>query len=145
MSLLQSLGLDSSVFIQFFIACFSFLALAYMVFTPFQKAYLSRLNNTVGSQSEAEEILRKIKIVQETYQNRMKELNDKIIEIYNVQKKIASADSQTKIEAVKIELQKLQLATEESVKQIRSEYEQKKGGVVSDLSKNIFEQLITKG
>lgn len=145
MSLLQSLGLDSTIFIQFLIACFSFLALAYMVFIPFQKAYLSRLNNTIGSQSEAEETLRKIKIVQESYQSRMKELNDKISEIFSKEKKIANLDYQAKLETVKLEISKLQLQTEESIQAIRTEYEQKKGGVVSDLSKNIFEQLVTKG
>lgn len=145
MSLLQSLGLDSTVFIQFLIACFSFLALAYTVFVPFQKAYLSRLNNTVGSQNEAEEILRKIKIVQDSYQSRMKELNEKISQIYKSEKKKANEDYQTKLNVAKLNIAKLQEETEESLKTIRAEYGQKKGGVVSELSKNIFEQLITKG
>ena len=144
MSLLQALGIDITVLIQFAIASYAFLSLAIVVFRPFQAAYLSRLKNTIGSQSETAEIFEKIKIIQENYEIRTRELNSQLAQIFANQKKQTSEKQAQKIQFIQNQLKELQAQNEKQMLQFRQSFQGEKVGIVNELSEAILKTLISK-
>lgn len=144
MSLLQALGIDITVLFQLGIAAISFLILALTVFKPFQSAYLARLKNTLGSAADTEEVAQKIQIVQQTYEQRVKELHAKIAEIFALQKKAAAEAHAQKIKEAQQKVELLRQESEATLQKYKAEYSSKKETLSSDLSSSIYERLVTK-
>jgi F0F1-type ATP synthase membrane subunit b/b' len=84
-SLLHSLGVDSTIWLQ--LGCFfiSYLALTQLVFKPYLRAFNERENRTVGSEGEALKIIEETKSLQADYEKKARALNAEIKSIYEHQ------------------------------------------------------------
>lgn len=86
--ILNSLGIDSSIFIQMGISLVSIFLLG-IVFKSFAGAHLRREKNTVGSETEAVEILAEAQELNKKFELHANEINAKIQAIYQGVKKKA--------------------------------------------------------
>lgn len=145
MSLLQSLGIDNTVILQFIIAAFSLAVLSAFVFSPFQKAYSERIKNTDGNVADSEEVLEKIQILKLNYESRLKELNKEINNIFEDQKKIALSEQIKTLEEIRKQIERNKSNFEDQLIKVRAKYEADKENMVSALSLQIFDRLISKG
>lgn len=80
--MLQQLGINHTVFIQFAIYIFTFIALVFLVYSPFTKAYFERRNRTKGTEEVSFEYQRKATELHSEYQTKAREVNSKIQDIY---------------------------------------------------------------
>ncbi len=92
MSLLQQLGINETVFIQFFlyIGIFSFLAL--YVFTPYAKAAAEREFRTKGTEELVVEYQRKSTELHSQYEAKVREIHHHVQEIYRQLKQEATVE-----------------------------------------------------
>lgn len=117
MSLLQQLGINGTVFIQFlmYIGIFSFLAL--YVFTPYAKAAEDREGKTQGTEELAAEYHRKSTSLHSEYETKVREVHHHIQEIYRQLKQEATTEyekivGQARVEATQtLESSRLTLQT----------------------------------
>jgi len=142
MSLLQSLGIDITVIIQFCIAATVFLILATAVFSAYQKSYLDRLQNTIGNQSNAGVTEQKIEIVKQNYEQRVKELNQEIAKIFEAEKLKAKEYLTTKQNKIRKEIEDLRLFSDQQTRLQIKAIEEKKSELVNELSNSIYKQLV---
>jgi F0F1-type ATP synthase membrane subunit b/b' len=84
-SLLHSLGVDSTLWLQ--LGCFfvSYVALTELVFKPYLRASNERENRTVGSEGAALKVLEESKALQQDYEKKARVLNAEIKSIYERQ------------------------------------------------------------
>ena len=92
MSMLNQLGINETVFIQFalYIAIFTFLAT--YVFGPYSKAAEERESKTKGGEELAGEYHRKTVELHSEYENKAREVHGKIQEIYRQLKQEATVE-----------------------------------------------------
>ncbi len=81
-NLLVSLGVDSSVFYQFSIFLVSYIAMYFLVFKPYYKAYGQRVENTVGSQESNERVLEEAQEIQVEFESKTRDINSEYKKIY---------------------------------------------------------------
>jgi F0F1-type ATP synthase membrane subunit b/b' len=144
MSLLQSLGIDITVIVQLAIAATTFLILATAVFSAFQKSYLERLNNTIGSQASAEETLEKIEIVKQSYEERVKALNQEIKKIFDQERLKAKDYLAQKQNQVKKDIEEMRLSNQQHVQIQIKAVQEKRSEIVNELSNYIYDQLVSQ-
>lgn len=144
MSLLQSLGIDITVIIQLGIAAVSFLILATAVFNAFQRSYIQRLSNTLGSHSNAEETYSKIEIVKQNYEDRVKALNKEIGQLFNQAKQEARQAQTEQLELVKREIETLKKVSAQEIETQEALYRSKKSELAKEVSESIYNQLVAQ-
>ena len=81
-SILQSLGINNTLFYQFGIFFVAFISMKYIVFKPYLDAYNERLKRTVGGQEETEQLLNEVNERETVYSQKAKKLNGEIKEIF---------------------------------------------------------------
>ena len=86
LGILQSLGVNSSIWTQMGIFFFVFLFLKFFVFEAYLKAYLERQNQTTGSQDEAEKVHAKARELETIYQRKARNLNAEIKAAFDQEK-----------------------------------------------------------
>lgn len=96
MEILQQLGANETAFIQFILFVVTITFLTTVVFNPFFKAYDQRLKQTKGADQVASETQDEAKKIEQIYQSRAREINDKLSAVFNSSKSEAS-ESVTKI------------------------------------------------
>ena len=144
MSLLQALGIDITVIAQFGIAATAFLILATAIFNAFQKSYLQRLSNTVGSQSHAEETYQKIEIVKQNYEQRAKALNQEIANIFDSEKAKSKEFLAEKQNQAKKDIEDLKSSSHKQMEIQLANIQSKKLEIVNDLTGSIYDQLVSQ-
>lgn len=92
MEIIHQLGINGTVFIQFAIFICTFLFLNLYVFKPYYAAVEAREKSTTGAEDMATEILKKTTELHSEYEIRAREVSQKIKEIYEQQKGIASKE-----------------------------------------------------
>ena len=99
--MLQQLGINETVFLQFVIYIISFPLLHILVFKPFSAAHEERQNRTKGSEQLSYEFQQKATELQTTYQQKVREVNQSIQEIFNRAKSEATEDQEKIITAAR--------------------------------------------
>ena len=101
MEILLQLGANETAFIQFvlFIITISFLTV--VIYGPFFKAYDQRLKLTKGAETVATETQEEAKKLDQIYQVRAREINDKIKSVFDDSRKEAGETSTTIINQAK--------------------------------------------
>lgn len=145
MELLKTLGINSTIVIQFFIFIVAYLILTRMVFMPYFKAYMERYNRTVGSEGDADKLTQEAEELELEYEENAKALNIKIKNIYDTEKKMA-VDEQTKlIKAANLKAEEYrkssELKLEENKNKIYAELEQE----ITPIANMIRDSVIGKG
>lgn len=90
--MLQQLGVNDTVFLQFVIYIISFPLLHHFVFKPFSLVHEERQNRTKGSEQLSYEYQQKAVELQASYQQKVREVNQSIQEIFNRAKAEAIED-----------------------------------------------------
>ena len=137
LEILQSLGIDSTVYAQFLILFIAYISMQFIVFNPYLKAYGERLHRTVGGQEEAEELLSEAGEQEDRFKELAKNLNGKIRSIFadtngKAKTEVDQILGQAKKEADE-KAATSRKALEDSVNQARKEMEEH----IPTLSKNI--------
>ncbi len=139
MDMLKSLGIDSTIFVQFGIFVVSYLILTRMVFKPYFQAYMERYNRTVGSEDVTSKLVEETAQLETEYEENAKALNLKIKNIFDDEKKQA-LEKQAQM------IQTANLKAEEYRKKSELELEQTKSKIYDDLKQEIgpLAELIKK-
>ena len=74
-SIVQSLGLNTTVFYQMVLFFVSFLILHFLIFKPYMKAAKERENRTLGNEESAESFLEQTNKLQKEYEEEARALN----------------------------------------------------------------------
>lgn len=82
-SLLRSLGVNSTIWFQ--LGCFfvAYLAVTELVFKPYLRAYEERQKRTVGGEETAAKTVEEIGVLQNQYESKVRALNAEIKGIYD--------------------------------------------------------------
>ncbi len=90
MEILLQLGANETAFIQFLIFIISISFLTIVIYGPFYKAYDQRMKLTKGAEDVANETQDEAKKLEQIYQVRAREINEKIKTIFDASRKQAS-------------------------------------------------------
>lgn len=101
MDILVQLGANKTAFIQFGIFIISISFLTVFVYGPFFKAYDKRLQQTKGADQVANETQEETKKLESIFQNRAREINNKIKDIFEGAKKNSSETAQSILNSAK--------------------------------------------
>lgn len=140
MSVLATIGLDVTFFVQLLLFVVAHLVLTYILFKPYFAAYKMRTEKTVGSEDLANQIVEETAALQKNYETEARRLNDehkviyesgrvKALEVYNGEVKAAQS--------------KAQEVLQKNLKQIEEQTEKARLGLKDDLP-IISEGIITK-
>ena len=130
MDILNSLGINSTIFIQFFIFIISYLILTMMVFNPYYRAYRERYDRTVGSEDLTSKLVEETQQLEAEFEENAKALNLRIKKIFDDEKKTA-LEKQTSM------LQSATLKAEEYLKKSELELDQAKTKIHDELKKEV--------
>jgi F0F1-type ATP synthase membrane subunit b/b' len=92
MELLHALGINQYAVVQFFVFCFMFIFLTLYVLVPFQQALEERQERTKGSEVLAEEYQQKTVELNSKYQDKAREINGHIHEIFASKRALAQVE-----------------------------------------------------
>jgi F0F1-type ATP synthase membrane subunit b/b' len=118
MDILVQLGANKTAFIQFGIFIISISFLTVFVYGPFFKAYDKRLQQTKGADQVANETQEETKKLESIFQNRAREINNKIKDIFDGARKNSSETAQTILNSAKT---KVTDSTESARKEISTQ------------------------
>ncbi len=91
--MLQQLGINATVIVQFVIFIATFVALIKLVYEPFAEVHQKRLKNTKGSVEIADDIQKQAYELQVQYSSKAKDVHGKISDIFKKAKAEASAEA----------------------------------------------------
>ena len=81
--ILKTLGINETLFIQFIPFFIAYLAMSFLIFKPYLKAYEERLACTTGEEELAGTLLRQAEQKQEEYRTLARKLNTAIVSIFS--------------------------------------------------------------
>ena len=136
MKILLQLGANETAFIQFFLFIISISFLTVVVYSPFYKAYDQRLKLTKGAEDVANETQDEAKKLEQIYQVRAREINEKIKNIFDFSRKQAA-------EAGSIVLAQTKDAVSASTEKARADIAVQKQSAET-LVKNISEEVASE-
>lgn len=117
MEILSTLGINSSIFIQFILFVLSFLILKSFIFKPYLMAFQQRDKQTEGTVSEAENILVETEDLKAEYEQKTKKISQEIQAIFNKEKTEAEATAQKMLSDAKKETETRLLAQKNEIAQ----------------------------
>lgn len=82
-SLLNSLGVNQSLYYQLGIFIFVFLVLKYLLFEPYFKAYLERGERTLGKTEQAEKFVNQARLLEEEYAAKAQTVNEQFRAVFD--------------------------------------------------------------
>lgn len=140
--MLQQLGINATVIIQFVIFIATFVALIKLVYEPFAAVHEERLKNTLGSVEIAEDIQKQALELQSQYSLRAKEVHGKISEIFKKSKADGGAEyekilGQAKAEANDV-LEKNRKDLEKRSAELESDLKEMKAGLVIAINNKLL-------
>lgn len=131
LSLIQSLGINTTVWIQLAIFLVSFIILNYLVFRPYFRAHFERHARTEGGREGTSQVLQSNQLLQSEYEQKARTTNDKIRLVFEKAKSDAlleqtnvlnrareGAHNQLRISREKLE-KELQLARQQLTQEVR--------------------------
>lgn len=143
-SIISSLGIDSTLFIQLGIYLATFVVLYVLVFKPYFEASEERRKQTSGSLEFAEKAEEMIKKTEERYQTRARQINDEISLVFKEQRALAVKESERINSEASISSKEImsqaQQKLSDQLEQAQSNFEL----MSKEISAVIVQQLLTK-
>ncbi len=143
-SIISSLGIDYTLFIQLGMYLVTFVILYILVFKPYFEASEERRMQTSGSLEFAEKAEEMIKKTEEKYQTRARQINDEISLVFKEQRTIALKESEKISEAAsktsKEIMNQAQQKLSDELEQAQSQFD----FISKEISAVIVQQLLTK-
>jgi len=120
-SLLRSLGVNSTIWFQ--LGCFfvAYLAVTELVFKPYLRAYEARQSRTIGGEVGAAKTVEEIGVLQNQYESKVRALNNEIKGIYDTSRAEAQKKYDEMMQAARkqgdeiLEANRAQIATQVEV------------------------------
>ena len=140
--MLQQLGINATVIVQFVIFIATFVALIKLVYEPFTAIHEKRLQNTKGSVEIADDIHKKSQELSAQYSVKAKEVHGKISEIFKQSKTEASVEQdkilmQAKAEANAV-LESNRKGLQSRAAQLESELKEMKSDLVMAINNKLL-------
>ena len=143
LDILKSLGIDHTLFFQFGVFFVAFLAMNFIVFKPYLRAYEKRLDRTHGNRKQAQSLLEQAEKKQSQYREAARKLNSAMVSIFTDSNKKAKKEAEKILLEAKKELesqeQSLRKQMEKSVVQSRKEMEDQLPEIRSEIQKKFME------
>ncbi len=105
MAIIEQLGINGTVFVQFFVFILSFVIISQLVFRDFTAALQKRELSTKGTEEIAQESQQKIQQTYQIYETKTRALQTKIQKIFEEVRATASAESEKIISKARTEAQ----------------------------------------
>ena len=86
MAILESIGLDQTLYIQFIVFFITFMFVNGLIFKPYNKAFEERLKRTQGNKSLADRALEETKQLELEYEKKARSINSEFKSIYDSSK-----------------------------------------------------------
>lgn len=141
-TIISSLGIDSTLFVQLGVYLVAYVILYNLVFKPYFLASEERRKMTVGNADSVKRSAELIQIAEEKFQKRARQINEEVSFLFNDQRSAASRE----IELVNKEAQeKTKALANETQQQIKLQLEQASSALtqsVDDVSKVIVQQIL---
>lgn len=140
--MLQQLGINATVIVQFVIFIVTFFALIKLVYEPFASVHEKRLQNTKGSLEIADDIHKKTQELQAQYSEKAKDVHGKISDIFKNIRTEASAEqdkilAQAKVEANAV-LESNRKNLQSRATQLETELKEMKAGLVMAINNKLL-------
>ena len=143
-SIISSLGIDYSLFIQLGIYLATFVVLYILVFKPYFEASEERRKLTSGSLESAEKSEEMIKRTEEKYQTRARQINDEIALVFKEQRALAVKEAEKLNEEASLKSKEImnqaQQKLSDQLEQAQTNFEL----MTKEVSAVIVQQLLTK-
>ena len=141
--ILKNLGIDETLFFQFGIFFIAYLAMDFIVFRPYLRAYNERLRRTQGSREEAQHILRQVDQKEEEYRVLVRKLNGEINSVFTESNIKAKKDMERILSKAKKDSEHQSRELSEKidllVTQTRRDLENRVPGISSEIQKKLME------
>ena len=92
LSIIHSLGINDSLFVQMAIFVFVYLMLQTIVFRPYHRAHQRRKAATIGNNETANQLIEKARKLEDAYQGKARAISAKIASIYEKERLEATAE-----------------------------------------------------
>ncbi len=140
--MLQQLGINATVIVQFVIFIVTFFALIKLVYEPFAAIHEKRLQNTKGSLEIADDIHKKSQELQAQYSEKAKEVHGKISEIFKNVKTEASVEQEKILAQAKAEANTVVETNRKNLQsratQLETELKDMKSGLVMAINNKLL-------
>jgi F-type H+-transporting ATPase subunit b len=140
--MLQQLGINATVIVQFVIFIATFVALIKLVYEPFTAVHLKRLQNTKGSVEIADDIHKKSQELHAQYSAKAKEVHTKISEIFKEYKTEANSESDKILMQAKAEANTVLESNRKNIQtrsaQLETELKDMKSGLVMAINNKLL-------
>lgn len=140
--MLQQLGINATVIIQFVIFIATFVALIKLVYEPFAEIHEKRLKNTKGSVEIADDIQKQALELQSQYSFKAKDIHGKISEIYKHSKAEAATEYEKILGDAKAEasglLEKNRKELEKRSAELSADLQEMKAGLVLAINNKLL-------
>lgn len=144
MAILEQLGIDQTIFIQFAIVIIAFLALSQIAFAPYAKALELREEKTKGGEDLAKELQKKATDLKKAYEAKAREVNGEIKKIFDTYISDASKEHNHIISSARNESEKLVEETRSRVEIELVNATKKAKEEVPQLSSLISQKMLAK-
>lgn len=128
MGILEALGVDSTIAIQFVVFMFVYFVLHFVLFKPYFLAYIERKQRTVGNTDVAERVTTETRDLEVKYEQKARELNSQHKGIYDASRTEALKEYDRLVsearEDAKITLEQSRERLRNELKKARAEVEQ---------------------
>jgi len=145
MELLQSLGINSTIIVQFIIFVIAYFILTRLIFMPYFKAYMERYNRTVGSEDDASKLIQETIELESEYEENAKALNVKIKKIFDTEKKLALENQTKMLFAANLKAEEYKKSSEIKLEETKSKINTELEQEVTPLAELIKNSVIGKG
>lgn len=143
-SIINSLGIDYTLFIQLGIYLVTFMVLYVTVFKPYYLASEERRKQTSGSFELAEQAEESIRRTQEKYQTRARQINDEIALVFKEQRTLAAKEAETLFEDANKKAKDILSQAQQKLSDQLEQTQPQLNLISKDVSAVIIEQLLTK-
>jgi F-type H+-transporting ATPase subunit b len=144
LSIISSLGIDSTLFIQLAIYLVTFVALYMLVFKPYFDASEERRKQTSGSLEFAEKAEEMIKKTEEKYQTRARQINDEIALLFKEQRSLAVKEADKLLEESSTKSKDIMSQAQQKLSDQMEQAQTQIEAMSKDISAVIVQQLLTK-
>ncbi len=107
MDILESIGLNGTILLQFAIFFVTYIFVNGLVFKPYNKAYEERTRRTEGNKGLANEILSQTQLLQQEYEQKAKILNQEFKVVYDTTRTEANREYDRLVNSAKEQANKI--------------------------------------
>ena len=142
MQVLQSLGVNSTLWIQILIFFIAFLILNNLVFRPYLKAFEKRGEQTLGQANLAEEIDLRTQDLHMQYEASLRRQNQEVQKIFNDLKKDGAQEAGQLLDQARVQMENITANTRQKVNEDVSRAKDEFKTQIPEISKAIVEKLV---